>query len=87
MAPGMSIQLVTSNVTPSQFFNFSSCLVHHFELLCVAVGRDPAEGGKSECWWNYMGGYMLQVTINENRCMQELRQDILQGSARYLYVK
>jgi hypothetical protein len=55
--------------------------------LCVAVGRYPEEGGKSECWWNYMGGHMLQVTINENKCTQELRQDILQGNACYLYVK
>jgi len=30
---------------------------------------------------------MLQVTINENKCMQELWQDILQGNAHYLYVK
>jgi hypothetical protein len=57
------------------------------ELLCVSVGRYPEEGGKSERWWNYMGGCMLQVTRNENKCMQELRQDILQGNARYLYIK
>jgi len=56
-------------------------------LLFVSVGRYPEEGGKSECWWNYMGGYMLQVTINENKCVQELRQDILQHNALYLYVK
>jgi uncharacterized membrane protein len=87
MAPGTSIQLVTSNVTPSQFLKFSACLTLHFELLCVAVGRDPEEGGKSECWWTYMEGHMLQVTINENKCMQELGQDILQGSARYFNVK
>jgi hypothetical protein len=55
--------------------------------LFVSVGRYPEEGGKSECWWNYMGGYMLQVTINENKCMQELQQDTLQGSACYLCVK
>jgi hypothetical protein len=55
--------------------------------LRVAVGRYPEEGGKSECWWNYVGEHMLQVTINENKCTQELRQDILQGNACYLYVK
>ena len=30
---------------------------------------------------------MLQVTINENKCVQELRQDILQHNALYLCVK
>jgi hypothetical protein len=87
MTPGKSNQLVTSNVTPSKLYIFSTCLVLYFELLCVSVGRYPEKGGKSECWWNYMGGYMLQVTINKNKCMQELRKDILQGNACYPYVK
>jgi len=82
MTPDKSIQLVTSN-----FLFFSNCLVLYFELLCVSVGRYPEEGGKFECWWNYMGGYMLQVTIGVNKCVQELGQDILQSNARYLYVK
>jgi hypothetical protein len=30
---------------------------------------------------------MLQVPLNENKCIQELWQDFLQGGTRYLYIK
>jgi hypothetical protein len=84
---GQVYSVNNSKVIPLQFSIFSTCLDLHFELLYVSVGRYPEKGGKSECWWNYMGGYMLQVTINESKCMHELWQDILRGNARYLYVK
>jgi hypothetical protein len=34
-----------------------------------------------------MGRYMLQVPLNENKCIQELQQDFLQVGSHYLCVK
>jgi hypothetical protein len=49
---------------PSQIFCFKFCGGDEtFSFNYVSVGRDPEKGGKSKCWWNYMGGYMLQVTL------------------------